>query len=112
MMRRALIGLLALGLWAPVCHAETMGAQALADALAGSHGGSPGISFPVISGWVMWRVRVAGGDVTVHLHDKARVNQTMAEAAGRQACHLLGRSFAGAVPEVGAEVWTWRGACL
>ncbi|NBZ87541.1 hypothetical protein [Stagnihabitans tardus] len=105
MMRGARVLLvLALGLSAPVCHADTKGALA--------------VRFPVISGWVLWRVAVAGtkgagaGDVTVELADRARVDQRMAEAAGRQACAVLGRRFAPAEVEAGARAWTWRGACL
>lgn len=99
-----LLFVLALGLAAPVCHADTKGALA--------------VRLPVISDWVLWRVAVAGtkgagaGDVMVELADRARVDLAMAEAAGRQACRTLGRSFAPGAVEVGARAWTWRGACL
>lgn len=115
-MLRAMFLVFALS--APVAQAETIGAQELAESLAGSRGGSQGISFPVISDMVMWRVRVAGpkgagaGDVTVRLNDRAEVDQAMAEAAGSQACKLLGRTFTPGEAVAAPEVWTWRGACL
>jgi len=108
-MARALILALTLGLAAsgPVM----AGAQADADDLRLATQASRGISFPVISGWVMWRVRLADGDVTVTLNDRARVDAAMAEVAGRKACQALGRDFSASAAEKGQGAWTFRGAC-
>ena len=81
-------------------------ALALAAPVAKAEGMAQGITFPVISDWVMWRVRVAqpigqgAGDVTVRLNDVARVGEVQARAAGADACAALGRSFQ---PTQGAE---------
>ena len=102
--------ILALGLGLCASGPVMGGAQELADDLAGSVGASKAISFPVISDWVMWRVRVAGGDVTVTLNDKARVDAAMAVRAGQRGCAVLGRSFA-ASPQGGTGPWTFKEAC-
>ncbi len=107
MMRAAL---LALGLGLCASGPVMGGAQELADELAGSAKASKAISIPVISDWVMWRVRVSGGDVTVTLNDKARVDGVMAQRAGQRGCAVLGRSFV-ASPQGGQGPWTFRGAC-
>ncbi len=117
-MRAALLLALTLGLSAPGA-GFAAGAQEIAAKSAGSTvTTAQGITLPVISGWVMWRVRVAGrtgagaGDVTVRLNDVAQVTPAEAEAAGRAACKLLGRVFVAAPLEVAPDAWTWRGACL